>query len=168
MNSGEIVSSIGRVFFARVISPGWKWWQTLLRKGISCSQPMGRPKHALKVSVFLLSLGEGGVVGGSGFFFIFPWFPMCSHYVPNMFPLRSHGFSSGSHFVHQVPNVFPNMFSIAPHFYPLCFGNRCPLFTYVGGRKERNALLQNRNFYFLESLHCLFEWWANQIGLLQK
>jgi hypothetical protein len=28
-----------------------------------------------------------------------------------------------SHYVPQVPNVFRNMFSIAPHFYPICFGN---------------------------------------------
>jgi len=28
-----------------------------------------------------------------------------------------------SQYVPQAPNVFPNMFSIAPHFYPICFGN---------------------------------------------
>jgi hypothetical protein len=69
----------------------------------------------------LLNFVEGGV--GRIFFFIFPWFPMCSHYVPFKFPMGSH----------QVPNMFlkfsmhsPNMFSIAFHFYPLCFGKRCP------------------------------------------
>jgi hypothetical protein len=35
-----------------------------------------------------------------------------------MFPLSSNGFPSGSQNVPQVPNVFHNMFSIAPHFYP--------------------------------------------------
>jgi hypothetical protein len=35
-----------------------------------------------------------------------------SHYVPFKFPMGSH----------QVPNVFINMFSIAPHFCPICFG----------------------------------------------
>jgi hypothetical protein len=34
---------------------------------------------------FLLSLGGGG--SGEGCFFIFPWFPMCSHYVPKILPL---------------------------------------------------------------------------------
>jgi len=49
----------------------------------------------------------------------------------------------------QVPNVFPNMFSIAPHLYPICFGKCCPPFTYTGGPKgRRNSILQNRSFYF--------------------
>ncbi len=46
-------------------------------------QPMGRPKHALKVaSYFLLSF----FFGGGGFFFIFPQFLMGSHRAFNMFP----------------------------------------------------------------------------------
>jgi hypothetical protein len=49
--------------------------------------------------------------GGKGFFFIFPLFPMCFHYVPSKFPMGSH----------QILNMFPNMFSVAPHFYPICF-----------------------------------------------
>jgi hypothetical protein len=35
-----------------------------------------------------------------------------SQCVLTMFPLSSH----------QVPNMFPNMFHIATHFYPICFG----------------------------------------------
>ncbi len=34
----------------------------------------------------------------------------------------------------QVPNVFPNMFSIAPHSYPICFAQSpslSPLYTWV-------------------------------------
>jgi len=77
---------------------------------------------------FLSSFGAGGRF----FFFIFPWFP------------------SGSHCVPQVPNEFPNMFSIAPHFYPICFGKCYPPFTYIGGPKERITILQNRAFYFGE------------------
>jgi hypothetical protein len=40
------------------------------------------------------------------------------------------------------------MFSIAPHLEPICFGKCCPPFTYVGGQKGRNSVLQNRSFYF--------------------
>jgi hypothetical protein len=36
----------------------------------------------------LLSMGGGG--GGEGFFFIFPWFPICSHHVPFEFLMGSH------------------------------------------------------------------------------
>jgi hypothetical protein len=75
------------------------------------------------------------------FFFIFLWFPMCSHYVPFKFSMGSH----------QVPQV-PNVFSITLHFYPICFGKCCPCFTYIGGPKERNSILQNTTFYFGEPL----------------
>jgi hypothetical protein len=37
----------------------------------------------------------------------------------------------GSPYVPQVLNVLPNMFSIAPHFYPIWFGKCCPPFTYI-------------------------------------
>jgi hypothetical protein len=95
-------------------------------------QAMGRPKDALKVLSFV------------------PWFRKCSHCVPN-------GFSSGSQYVPQIFNVFPNMFSIAPHFYPLCLGECCPPFTDIGGRKGRNSILQNRRFYFVKaSIVALF------------
>ncbi len=79
-------------------------------------QPMGRPKHALKVPCFF-----SFSVGGGGRFFIKKYL---------------------------VPNVFPNMFFIVPHFYPICFGKCCPLFTYIGGPKGRNSMLQSRSFYF--------------------
>jgi hypothetical protein len=36
---------------------------------------------------------------------------------------------------------------IAPHFYPICFGKCCPLFTYIGAPKGMNTLFQNRTFY---------------------
>jgi len=58
---------------------------------------------------FLLCFGEGG--GGRYFFVIFPGFPMCSQYVPFKFPMVSHD-------VPQFCNVFHNMCSKAPHFYP--------------------------------------------------
>jgi hypothetical protein len=58
-------------------------------------QPMGRPKHALKVSsFFLFKFGEGRI------FFHFSLVPnvfsLCSFQVPNVFSLCSF----------QVPNVF--------------------------------------------------------------
>jgi hypothetical protein len=46
------------------------------------------------------------------------WAVGSSQCVPIMFPLISH----------WVFNVFPDMFSIARHFYPICFGKCCPLF----------------------------------------
>ncbi len=42
--TGVLNTSIGRVFFARGISPGQNWWGTLLGREISCSQGLGRPK----------------------------------------------------------------------------------------------------------------------------
>ncbi len=35
----------------------------------------------------------------------------------------------------QVPNMFPKEFSIASHFYPICFGKCCPSFTYKAGQR---------------------------------
>ncbi len=34
-------------------------------------------------------------------------------------------------YVFQVPIVFPNTFSRAPHFYPIWFGKCCPSFIYL-------------------------------------
>jgi hypothetical protein len=64
------------------------------------------------------------------------FFLLSSHCVPQHVP--------------QVPNVFLNMFSMAPHFYHICFGKCCPPFTCVGGPKGRNSIPQNRAFYFGE------------------
>jgi hypothetical protein len=79
------------------------------------------------------------------------------------------GFLSSFKYVPQVPNVFPNMFSIAPHFYPICFGKCCPPFTYVCGLNTGTFIVQIEpsNLGSLHSFIC-FEWWANEIGSLQK
>ncbi len=81
--------------------------------------------------------------GGKGkeFFSFFPG----SQCVPIMLPMGSHHVLTT-----QVPNVFINMSSIAPHFYPICFGKCCPSFTYIAGPKGRISILQNRTFYFGE------------------
>jgi hypothetical protein len=58
------------------------------------------PKGSVVIS-FGANKGRAGE--GVEFFWIF-WFPMCSQHVP------------------QVLNVFPHMFPIASHFYPISFG----------------------------------------------
>jgi hypothetical protein len=76
-------------------------------------QPMGRPEQALKVPCFF----SFQVWGEKDFFH----FSLSSQYVLAMFPFK---FPMGTcQCVPRVLNVFPNMFSIAPHFYPICFAN---------------------------------------------
>ncbi len=44
----------------------------------------------------------------------------------------------------HAPNMFPNVFPIAPHFYPICFGKYCHPFPCIDGPKEKNfKILQN-------------------------
>jgi hypothetical protein len=119
----RFVGWIGRVFFARGTSPGQKWWQTLLGREISCSQWEDPSMHSRGLAFFSFQVWQGVL-----FLFIFPWFPMCSHYVP----------------------LSSQCVLIEPHFYPRCFGRSCPPFTYVGGPKGKNSILQNRTFYFGE------------------
>ncbi len=54
-------------------------------------------------------------------------------------------FSMGSQYVAQVPNVFPNIFSIASHFNPICFGKLLSSFHPYGWakREELNTSKQN-------------------------
>jgi hypothetical protein len=140
---------MGRVFFARgIISPGQKWWETLLGREISWSQWEGPSIHSRSLAFFHFK----SRVGAKGFFFIFPWFPM----YPTLFP-------SSSHHV-------PNMFSIAPQFYPICFGKCCPPFTYIFGQQRGRTLYFKKELLDFRNLHnfICFEWWANQVGLLPK
>jgi len=75
-------------------------------------QPMGRPKHAHKVPCFFPFKFGGG--GRGGFFFIFLWFAMCSHYVPAKFLMGSqfvpqhvlHSTSLLSHMLWQMLSSF--------------------------------------------------------------
>ncbi len=126
-----------RVFFARGVSPGQKRWPSFLGREIWCNQG---DKHALKVPCFFFPF----MFGGGEEFFIFPSFPMCSHYVPFKF-------LKGSQYVPQSCNVFPNMFSTPPHLYPICLAKWCPPFTCISGPNGRNYILQNRGFCFGES-----------------
>jgi hypothetical protein len=120
------------VFFAKGIAQAKNGDKFFWKEKIHAANGKAQ-KHALKVPYFfsfqVLGQGEGFFFF---FFFIFPWFP------------------SGSHSVPQVPNEFPNKFSIAPDFSPICFGKCYPPFTYIAGPKERNTILQNKTFYFGE------------------
>ncbi len=82
-----------------------------------------------------------GVGGEERFFFIFPNFPMCSHYVPFKFPIF-------------FPIFFPTFSPYLLTFIGL--GKWCPPFTYIGGPKGRNCTIQNRAFWFGESSLFLF------------
>jgi len=50
----------------------------------------------------------------------------------------------------------PIMFSIAPHFYPICLGKCCPPFTNIRGLKGRNYIHHNRTFYLEEFIVSFF------------
>jgi len=73
-----------RVFFARGISPDQKSSQTLLGRGIACSQWEGPSMHSRCLAFSLFKFGGEGRI-----LFIFPSFPMCSHYVPFKFSMGS-------------------------------------------------------------------------------
>jgi hypothetical protein len=85
---------------------------------------------------------------GALIFFPFKFFPFfsCSQCVPFKFP-------TGSHYAPQFSNVFHNMFSITPHFYPICLGKCCPPFRYIGGPKGKNSLHVKVEHSILGSLH---------------
>jgi len=85
-------------------------------------------------------------MGGAGGIFHFPFvanvFPLCSHQVFNEFTI-------GSVMLIHAPNMFPSVFPITPHFYPICFGKYCHPFPCIGGPKEKNfQILQNRIIKF--------------------
>jgi hypothetical protein len=85
-------------------------------------------------------------MGGVGGIFHFP-------FVPNVLPLCSHQnfneFIIGSVILIHAPNMFPNVFPIALHFYPICFGKYCDPLPCIGGPKEKNfKILQNKIIKF--------------------
>jgi len=75
-------------------------------------------------------------------FFIFPWFLM-SYYVPFKFLL-------GFLYVPHIPNVFPSMFSIAPHFYPIGFDLLSPIYLQA---EVKELYTLKYNLLFLQTLH---------------
>ncbi len=89
-------------------------------------QPMRRSNLHSKGPI-LFFLGDGG--WGRGVFGFFLLFLICSHQVFILF-------SSCSQYVHQVFNVFPNMFPIATHFVPYAL----PKVLLLKLHKERRRL----------------------------
>ncbi len=130
------------MFFARGTSLGPKWWQTLLGREMPCSQWERPSMHSrcLAFFPFVLFSFEGGE---KDFFFIFPSFPMCSHYVPFRFPI-------GSQYVPQVPNVFPNMCFVAPNFFPVCFWQMLSSFHLYRCAKGEELYTSKQNLLFGE------------------
>ncbi len=91
------------------------------------------------------------------------------YFFPNVFPLSSQWVFIKFQICPPSSQCLPRHFSIAPHFYPICFGKCCPPFTYVGGLNIGTSIVQIQPS-ILGSLHCFicFEWWANEIGSLQE
>jgi len=110
----------------------------------TCSQWEGPSMHSRHLAFIPFKFfGEGE--RGKRIFFHFSL-------VPNVFPLCSfqllNGFSSGSQYVPQVLNMFPNMSSTAPQFYPICFGKCCPPFTYIMWAKGEELYTSKYNLLF--------------------
>ncbi len=131
-----------------VLEPRPKLVMNPFGKRNSCSQWEGRSMHSRQLVFFLLSFGVGGGRGrGRRIIFIFPWFPMCSHYVP-------FNFSMGFHRVFNMFLKFPACSSTCPpwHLTFMLWQMLSSFHTILGGPKGRNSILQNRTFYFRESL----------------
>ncbi len=73
--------------YAPVISPGQKWWQTVLEREISCSQ--WEASACTHDEPCFCLLGEGGGRHFLFFFLVPNVFPTCSHHVPLRFPKLS-------------------------------------------------------------------------------
>ncbi len=142
------------MFFARDISPGQKWWQTLLGREISCSQVECLSMHSRCLASFPFKFG-----GWGGFFPLFPgsqcvhtMFPLSSQWVPIRFQICPqhvlHSTSLLSHMLWQMLSSF--------HLYRWAKGEELKIPKYNllcwGGSK----------------VSFFSEWWANQIGLLQR
>ncbi len=90
---------------------------------------------------------------------------------PNFFSFLALGKVSRKDFLltaiwsYQIPKEFPKMFSIAPHFYPICFPQNYPHFTCI----DPPSLLETSILRSLQScFFFVFFGWPNQNGLLQK
>ncbi len=69
---------------------------------------------------------------------------------------------------YQIPKKFFKMFSIPPHFYPICFPKNCPHFTCISRPSIFNRDFYIREFARLQFFYFMFFGWANQNGFLQK
>jgi hypothetical protein len=138
------------VFFARgIISPGQKWWQTLLGREISWSQWEGPSMHSKSLAFFHFKFRVGG---GKDFFSFFPG----SQCIPTMFPW---GFPSCSqYFLHSTSLLSHMLWQMLSSFH---------LYTWAGGAWTLCFIIEHFDFRNLHNFTC-FEWWANQIGSLKK
>ncbi len=130
---------IGRVFFARGVSLGQKWWPSLLGREISYSQWEGPSMHSRCLFFFLLCLGGG---------FLFHLSEL-----PNVFALCS-----------PISQIFP----LSPYhltFIPYAFENGVLLSAILVGQRG-GTIFFKIELSVLGSLHSFifFEGWANQIG----
>jgi hypothetical protein len=128
-----------------LISPGHKWWQTVLEIKVVCSQWQGSG------CAQLLYFGVGGGIRG--------FFSSCSQCVPIIF---TRGFQRAR----QVPNLFPT----APQFYPK---QSCiPLYTNWKVGEHIWFYLATwgpkRCFYWGVPNVRNNWWWVNQSGPFQK
>jgi hypothetical protein len=121
-------------------------------------QPMGRPKHALKVPCFFSFYV---LVGGGGDFFPFIRASQCVctmfHQVPNGFPICS-----------PISQFFPlSLYHVT--FIPYAFQNDVLLSPILVGQRGGTIYFKIEHSV-LGSLHSFifFEWWANQIGRSPK
>jgi hypothetical protein len=125
-----------------------KWWPTVLETKNTCSQWVGWSMHSRCLDSVHFS------------------------FVPNMFPLCSFKFPTGSHQIHHMFPKFsmcsPRVFPIASGFNPICFAQSPPLLTYIAGWKDRHSVFSNRLFW--EILHSFNSFWrrVNQNNSLQK
>jgi hypothetical protein len=72
-------------------------------------------------------------------------------------------------------NLFPNMFSIAPHFDPICFGKCCPPFMYTSGYPYPSDIVKSSGFFKPRETHTkvqsslfyfILEAWGARAGLV--
>ncbi len=98
-------------FYALPISPGQKWWQTVLENR-NLMQPMGRLNMHSLWALFFFPFG-GGIRWGSYSLFSF----FC---VPNLFPTCSID-------IPQVPMLFYKAFPIAPQSHLIWFAQTSTL-----------------------------------------
>jgi hypothetical protein len=64
--------------------------------------------------------------------------------VPNVFPVSSQWVPIWISPCSQVPNVFPNMFSIVPHLYQICFGKMLSSFHVYRWAKGEGTLYTSK------------------------
>ncbi len=96
-----------------VLEPRPKLVMNPFGKRNSCSQWEGPSMHSRQLVFFPFKFWSGRREKDYFHFSLVPnVFPLCSFQLLN-------GFSSGSQYVPQVPNMFLNMSSMAPHFYAL-------------------------------------------------